>query len=383
MSNPKTQLLRRADIDWLRVIAFGLLIYFHAAVVFLPQGIPMVINDTASPVLQVFVAFLQEFRLGLLFLVSGMGVKFALGRRDKKQFFLERSRRLLIPLVFGMLVLVPPMVYLEKLHIGADPGSLAEFYGQLFSGVYPRGNLSWHHFWFVAYLFLYCVLSWPFFRRLDGTRPLPWMRCLSGGYGLYTFVGVLFVVEVPLRVFFPGFRDLIHDWASFAHWWLLFLAGFTLVSHLELLQQCQRIRRSALTLGVTCTSLLFGQFFSFDGASFSPLYDGQITAAEYLYFCLLRMFNAWSWLVACVGYAGRYLKRPGKALSYLTRAVYPLFCLHLTLSVALSFLVVPLPWPIVLKYLVITSGTIGGALMIYQMIIKPNPLLWPLFGLKG
>ena len=76
----------------------------------------MVSNSTSSPVLQMFVAFLQEFRLGLLFLVSGMGVRFALATRDNKEFLGERARRLLIPLLFGIIVIVPPMVFLEKVH---------------------------------------------------------------------------------------------------------------------------------------------------------------------------------------------------------------------------------------------------------------------------
>lgn len=196
---------RRADIDWLRVIAFGLLIYFHAAVVFLPQGIPMVINDQASPLAQVFVAFLQEFRLGLLFLVSGMGVQFALRHRERRAFFAERAKRLLIPLVFGTLVLVPPMVYLEKLHIGAQPGSLLNFYSNLFNDVYPHGNLSWHHFWFVAYLFLFCVGSWPLYRWLRQGRMQRYSTWLARGPRLFAFIGVLLVIEIPLRAVFPAF----------------------------------------------------------------------------------------------------------------------------------------------------------------------------------
>ncbi len=372
---------RRADLDWLRVIAFGLLIYFHAAVVFLPQGIPMVINPQASPTLQVFVAFLQEFRLGLLFMVSGMGVRFALRRRSRNEFFAERGRRLLIPLVFGMLVLVPPMVYLEKLFIGDAPGTFIDFYSNLFSGVYPNGNLSWHHFWFVAYLFIYCICSWRVFSWISGSRFAQWAGWLANGYHLFCFAAVLLCAELPLRAMFPGFRDLIHDWASFSHWWLLFLAGFSFITYPELLKSCRRLRRPALLLGLLCTALLFGHFFSFSAASFSPAHDGQVSVLEYVVFCVLRMLNAWCWLLACVGYAGRYLQKPGPLLTYLTQAVYPLFCLHLTISVTLSFLLVPLALPVAVKYVLITSGTIVLSLLIYHLLIRPSVLLRPLFGL--
>ena len=103
---------RRYELDWLRVIAFGLLIYFHAAIVFVPNGLPLIQNADVSPVLHAFVAFLQEFRLGLLFLISGCGVYFATGRgsRSPQAFFRERSMRLLVPLLVGILIIVPPLV---------------------------------------------------------------------------------------------------------------------------------------------------------------------------------------------------------------------------------------------------------------------------------
>ncbi|MEM9621036.1 MAG: acyltransferase [Pseudomonadota bacterium] len=377
---------RRADIDWLRVIAFGLLIYFHAAVVFLPQGIPMVINEQSSPLAQVFVAFLQEFRLGLLFLVSGMGVQFALRHRDMREFFTERAKRLLIPLVFGIFVLVPPMVYLEKLYIGDMPGSLLDFYAHLFDRVYPQGNLSWHHFWFVAYLFLFCVGSWPLYRSLQSTAMRGIGAWLAKGANLGAVVIVLLLAEIPLRWAFPGFRDLVNDWASFTHWWILFLAGFVFVSQPRLLDRCQALWLPAALVGLVCTGLLFANFFSFTGGSFTLLRDGiaaeEVSVIEYVTFCVLRMCNAWAWLITCVGLAGRFLQRPGVLLSYLTQAVYPLFCLHLTLSVALSYVIVRLPWPVGVKYVLITSLTLGLALMIYELMIKPNRWLRPLFGLN-
>ena len=177
---------RRADLDWLRVIAFGLLIYFHAAIAFFPGGIPMIQNADTSIVLRVMAGFLHEFRLALLFLISGVGVAFALRRRNRAQFMRERAVRLLVPFVFGILVIVPPMIFLEKRFIGEFAGSFADFYLAFFvEGVYPNGNLSWHHYWFIAYLAIYCVIGWPvfaYFKRAAGQMRLDdWSRKLSRG----------------------------------------------------------------------------------------------------------------------------------------------------------------------------------------------------------
>ena len=136
----------------------------------------MIQNAESSPVLQVMAGFLHEFRLALLFLISGVGVSFALRHRNKAQFMRDRAVRLLVPVIFGVLVIVPPMIFLEKQFIGAFSGSFAEFYPKFFTeGVYPRGNLSWHHYWFIVYLYLFCLLGWPifaYFKRAAGRRHL-------------------------------------------------------------------------------------------------------------------------------------------------------------------------------------------------------------------
>ncbi|MEM7099432.1 MAG: acyltransferase family protein [Pseudomonadota bacterium] len=372
---------RRYDLDWLRVIAFGLLIYFHAAIVFIPNGLPLISNAQSSIGMQIFVAFLQEFRLGLLFLVAGMGVKFALARRSRTEFFLERSRRLLIPLVFGIFVLVPPMVYLEKWHIGQFSGSLFEFYaGLLGDGVYPSGSLSWHHFWFVAYLFIYCVICWPLFRVVMSGELETRLQWLSQKGRLFYILIPLLVFEIPLRFLFPGFRDLIHDWASFMHWGVLFMTGFAAICYRPMLDSFERLWVWGLLAGVACTGLLFLNFFDVKSAHFSPLHDGQVSIVEYLWFCVLRMANSWAWLIACVGFAGRYFNRPSKVLVYLNSAVYPLFCLHLTITVAIAYFVVETHWSIAGKYLFITSSTFALSLLLFEGIRRVF-FLRPLFGL--
>ena len=50
-THSKTVSARRHDLDWLRVIAFGILIYFHTAVAFLPDGLPLTLNAQSSPII--------------------------------------------------------------------------------------------------------------------------------------------------------------------------------------------------------------------------------------------------------------------------------------------------------------------------------------------
>jgi len=50
----------------------------------------------------------------LLLFISALAL-YGIGKRTPAQFRRERFRRLFIPLVFGMLVIVPPQIYYEHI----------------------------------------------------------------------------------------------------------------------------------------------------------------------------------------------------------------------------------------------------------------------------
>lgn len=374
---------RRYDLDWLRIIAFAVLIYFHAAITFIPDGIPMIQNADTSIALQWFVDVSHQFRLALLFFISGVGVGFARRRRTNREFLAERSRRLLIPLVVGVLLVVPPMVYTEKVFIGAFAGDLWDFYPAFFTkGVYPEGNLSWHHFWFIAYLYLFCLLGMTMFERLaDEVNPVTLrLRKLGAGFGVYAFILVLFVVEVCLRAFFPGFRDLIHDWASFFHWFLIFIAGYVVASDERILDNATRLRGVSLAIACASTILLFTGFYE-DGQFTLDPSDENIVVI-YIAYCAVRMTMVWSCILTCLGFAGRYLRHGSPVLGYLNEAVYPLFILHLTIITVLGYFIVTWNVNLWIKYGVITTGTIVLVLLMYHFLIRPFAWMRLLFGVK-
>lgn len=363
---------RRYDLDWLRVLAFGVLIFFHSAVAFLPDGLPTTLNDTPSPPLSMFVAFSHQFRLGLLFMVSGMGVWFALRHRTPRVYMRDRLTRLLVPLLFGILVVVPPMAWMELRYNGQFDGGFLEFWSGLFShGTYPEGRLSWHHYWFITYLLVFCLISLPLLVRWQKSDSLAEVtRWTERGGNIYALIFPLFIAELLLRPFFPGFRDLITDWASFIHWLILFLAGYTLASHPVLLNRAQTLRW--VSLGVACMSstVLFALFWNPETLHLGPEADWTwLGAQRFTLWSAIRVVAIWCWLLACVGFAAQHLNWRSDLLGQLNRAVYPVFCLHLPVIVWLSTLILPLEWPIATKFLAISLGTCVLLWVLYQGIV--------------
>src|SRR5690606_7184264 len=141
---------RRHDLDWLRVLAILLLVYFHTGMIFAAEWDWHIKNPETSRLVLEINYFMSRWRMPLLLMISGIGTSFALRRRTAGEYLRERTGRLLVPVVFGVLVIVPPQIYLERIADGAAYTSFLDFYLEVFTtGPYPEGNLSYHHLWFV------------------------------------------------------------------------------------------------------------------------------------------------------------------------------------------------------------------------------------------
>ncbi len=197
---------------------------------------------------------------------------------------------------------------------------------------------------------------------------------------MYQFIVPLFIVELSLRAFFPGFRDLIHDWASFFHWFLMMLAGYLCARDIRILDNLMCYRKRSLALAIIATILLFAGFFRGDGIYLDP--DETNVVYKYVVYCAVRMTMVWCWILAAVGYAARYLQFGNRVLDYLNQAVYPLFILHLTTSTVIGYFVVQWPVNLWLKYLTITTLTLIVVLVAYHWLIRPYNMMRLLFGVK-
>ncbi|MEM9895158.1 MAG: acyltransferase family protein, partial [Bacteroidota bacterium] len=133
--------IRRYDLDWLRVLVFCLLIFYHVGMFFVPWGWHIKNNEIHNW-LRYPMLFLNQWRLPILFVISGMGTAYALSYRSAKQFIKERFIRLYIPLATGMLLIIPPQVYIERLVSGDVNETYLEWMlaGRFFNGIYPEGN---------------------------------------------------------------------------------------------------------------------------------------------------------------------------------------------------------------------------------------------------
>jgi glucans biosynthesis protein C len=162
---------RRGELDLLRALVVVGLVFFHSAVIFGPGEFP-VKAEAEYPVAAVFLAFGATWGMPLLFMISGMGAWYSLGSRSTAAFARERLRRLGVPLLVGLLTLIPLQVYLGLRHAG-DTSSYAGFYARfwevrpsldfpfLIAAAPEEGLFETGHLWFLVCLLAFSLVLLP------------------------------------------------------------------------------------------------------------------------------------------------------------------------------------------------------------------------------
>ncbi|MFI4999605.1 MAG: acyltransferase family protein [Reyranellales bacterium] len=370
---------RRAEFDWLRVVALGMLIVFHSAIGF--GSWPWHVTDPHhSLLLDGFLDFLLRWRVSLVFIVSGAAVMLALGRRSPSAILRERLIRLAVPLLFGVLVIVPPQIYLERVQRGQFHGSFLDFLPQAFNGFYPDGNLSWNHLWFIPYVLVLTALALPLFhwarspaarRRLDRL-----MRAMADRHLYWLLLVPLVLADIVLRGQSNddhSFLGDLHGWMEFA---TLFVLGGILAEWPRVLAAVQRERYAALAAAVAAYGTLMMEWPSIGE---NP---AALPAAESIAWACASAINQLAWVLAFVGFLTRHLNRGSPLLAYATEAALPVYILHQSLIVFAVYHLHHVNWPLGTKIFLTLSFTLAGSAALYEIVIRRSTWLRLLFGVK-
>lgn len=374
---------RQPYLDWLRILSVSGVLFFHAAMPFVPEWEWHIKNEETSRLLLEFNFWLSRFRMPLLFFISGTVSYYMLLRKSGRAFVGLRFRRLLLPLLFAMLVIVPPQVYMERLNQGYT-GSFFSFYPSIFTtGPYPEGNMSWHHLWFIAYLFVYDVVCAPLFvwlMRGRGQRYLLVVARAAKGKRVYLFAlpGILLYAALYFR--FPETNDLVNDWGRLVYWLCFLLAGFLFIACPSLMESLRRNRRFSLGLAVLSFLVITSIRWN-DREPWNVIADWKEHPLTYAYIGLWGC-TAWAWLFAAVGYGREYLNKKHRALNYINQAVYPFYILHQTIIVIIVYYVVKTTDTVGMKYFFTAGLSFFLSVMIYHLFIRPWAIMRFLFGMK-
>lgn len=384
---------RRHDIDTLRVAAFAVLILYHAGMVYV-DGWGFHVK---SPQVLVWVEWpmvlVNRWRMALLFLLSGIALGLALPRRSPLRWAGDRSWRLLLPLVAGIVLVVPVQAYCEARLLGTvEPGFWAFLARYLQLRPWPEAGFAgaeygftWNHLWYLPYLWVYSLVAiagWAALRGTAATRARDWL-CSRGRWLLWTLPPLwMMAVLVWIDPRFPSTHALADDWGNHAEYFPVFVAGL-LASRGEGFWEGLvklRWRFASVTLAAATVYMglrAAGRVLPAEAPALLPPQAWWLVsrAAHALYW--------WTALMALLAWGKVLLDRPWRWLPYATEAVFPWYVLHQSLTVAAAYWLIPYDLGPVAEPLLVLAATIGGCAVLHELVIRRTPLLRPLFGLPA
>lgn len=343
---------RRHDIDWLRVIAIGLLLIYHIAIIFQPWAmfVGFIRSEDALEGLWKPMTMLNVWRIPLLFYVSGMGLYFALRKRNWKQLILERSKRILMPFVFGVIAIAPLHMYVFQ-----------KFYNL---------PLTYHphmgHLWFLGNIFAYVLLLLPLFfflKKNENGKFKKWLSALMNNPVGPLLITGLFILEAVIVK--PQLFELYaNTWHGFILGFIAFFVGFILVYSGKAFWQTVLKWR---WLYIVIAAILYAlRLFVIEGST-----PGYLLAIE-----------SNCWIFGLFGFSYKHLNKPSALLSYLSQAAYPVYIIHMFVLYFGALIILPLAIHPILKFITVVLFTGVFCYLIYEFVIRRIGFLRPLFGLK-
>ncbi|WP_207531690.1 acyltransferase family protein [Desertivirga arenae] len=366
--------------DWLRGIAFLILLFVHCAEVFVNWNF-WIKNEETSDLVSFFTAFFLPWRMPLLFIISGAVVSSSFKRKTVENFLQERFKRLMVPLLFAIFVVIPPQIYFIKKYRGSTE-SFVEFYQSILQFNWhfsPKGNLHFIHLWYLAYLLVYSLVFLPVLLFMRTDKGKYYLNRVAGIFSrpyIILFLGVL--VNLPYYLF-TAFQPLPDYPALFLYYFPIFICGGILWSNDTFRGSLSGNAYLALPLACVSTFILY--YLSYRSGNPEFYFQNLIRTDNFLLFAL-KSSNQWFWILTFFGLAKRFLNFNSSSLSFTTSAVYPFYILHQTFIVAFGYYIIKMNSSIFSKLALLTILTFFCMISIHLLLLKRIKWLGMMFGVK-
>jgi ABC-type multidrug transport system ATPase subunit/peptidoglycan/LPS O-acetylase OafA/YrhL len=357
-------------------------VVFHAGFSFIPGMIPGIwaINDSSPSVtLSVLLFAAHIFRMSLFFFIAGFFARMMFERKGARGFWPNRSKRILIPLVVGWVVVFPALAAvwiwgLTKTFAALTPPPAV-------APPSPPGAFPLTHLWFLYYLlvlYVIVLLCRAIVVRLDRggsigrfadavirsavrSRTAAVALAVPLTIALYFRADwvIWFGIPTPDRSFIPELTSLVCFGTALAFGWLVH-------RQIDVLQVWKR--QWAMHFAVAFGATAFCVWIAGATPSFVPASPGF----EKLAFAACYSLAIWCWSFAVIGGAMRFLAHASDRVRYVADASYWIYIVHLPVVAAMQVLVGHLPWHWSVKFPLILLVSLAVLLLSYRILVRPT-----------
>jgi len=335
MNNTASQHTNRLHcLDWLRVIAIGVLLMYHIGMVYVPDWGYHYKNPLASDWIKSLMLLTSPWRMGLLWLVSGIALAYMCGSYNVIRLVVRRTNQILLPLLVGVLFVVPVQLFAQMKQAGDMPLNFIGFVHALFvqpkgyfvnysSGIWPRFDVN--HLWYLRSLWRFSIILIIFSPILNSNL------AKMIGHFLASRLSCL----LPLFVIPIAMIELLMEGESVREYYgfILLLLGFylglheafwqTLTKHVKLLCILSLVAMTALQIG------------------FIEIWQTGLNQTNTLWNALIQCIyvsNKILPLLAILALSYQFLNTPNKLIKQLNPYVFPLYILHQSVIIIIAYM---------------------------------------------
>lgn len=309
--------MRKYYIDNLRWLILLVLIPYHIAQAWNTWNEPNYIFFEGNRFISSIIVFFSPYFMPLLFLLAGISTRYALKKKTGREYLAERVKRLVIPLLFGTIVLMPVMTYIADLFHNSYSGGFIQHYAVFFTKftdlIGADGGFSFGQFWFILYLFIISVVSLgiiTLFKKLPLKREKP----------------IPFLLVILLGLPLPLLNNLLSiGGKSLAEFTYFFLLGYYVFSNDGIIEKTEKSRWILLAVGLTAT-ILNVYLFIWSDMQYAVLND------------IAKYISKWFMVLALIGLAKKHLNFSGKVSGHMSKLSFTFYIWHFIWVVVFQYL---------------------------------------------
>ncbi len=308
--------MRKHFVDNLRWIAVMGLVPYHTIMLYNTFE-SFYVWVRGVPALNTVLFVIYPWYMPLLFALAGMSARYSLARRSGAAFVKERLKKLLLPLVLGILLIIPAQTYIAEVYHNGYTGGYFAQYALFFTKPTDltgyAGGFTPGHLWFLAYLFIISLLA----------LPLALWHKKRGETFDFARLGVWQLLSFFL---FPIVCAPILDIGgkSLSEYFALFLLGYFVLAEDAVQEKLERRWRELLLLllALSAAFLVIDNVLHITGTIPSDIYSRLL---------------GWAGVLAFVALGKRFLNFRSARTAYLSAAAFPFYILHQSVLVLAAY----------------------------------------------
>ncbi len=349
-------------LDNLRCLTVLLLFPYHTFMIYNNFGESFYIKGQDLTATSSFIAALWPWMMPLMFTIAGISSAYALNKRKSLQYLQERLSKLFVPLIFGILLIMPAITYFaERFHNSYTGGYLFQyvlFFTKPTDLTGYQGGFTPGHLWFILYLFVISLLALPIMTLSKGKN----IRLNSKRLPLLILL-MLFAVPLVMRPLLNISGKSVGEYFAF------FMLGYFVICDEDVVKKLDSYKW--LLTGLSIAGMIFTVTAFILKIDINPiLYD------------ILTAFYAWCTILALLGLGRHYLNVRNKVTDYLSKSSFSVYLFHQLWIVVSAFYIFNITKSPTLQIVLILLCSIPLTFFTHEIFKRFAVTRW-LFGIKG